>query len=79
MSDSPHVAFGVKLNQAMVRVESDSAQEQTRPVWPSDQFSAKGAISGDLPSAKPWRPCRAAFPKDGTNPNARVIVGSGSL
>src|SRR5262249_15460932 len=29
------------------------------------------AISGDLPSAKPWRSCRAAFPKDGTNPNAR--------
>jgi len=68
MSDSPHLAFGVK--QAMVRVESGSAQEQTRPVWPSDQFSGP---------AKPWRPCRAAFPKDGTNPNARVIVGSGSL
>ena len=42
MSDSPHVAFRVKLNQAMVRVESGSAQEQTWPVWPSDQFSAKG-------------------------------------
>jgi len=40
MSDSPHLAFGVK--QAMVRVESGSAQEQTWPVWPSDQFSAKG-------------------------------------
>jgi hypothetical protein len=52
MSDSPHVAFGVKLNQAMVRVECGSAREQTWPVWPADQFSAKGAISGDLPSAK---------------------------
>src|SRR5215510_7250493 len=58
----------------MVRVKSGSAQELTWPAWPADQFSAKGAISGDLPSAKPWRPCRAAFPKDGTNPNARVAV-----
>jgi hypothetical protein len=78
MSDLPRVAPG-QTDQAMVRVEFGSAQEQTWPVWPSDQFSAKGAISGDLPSAKPWRSCRAAFPKDGTNPTARVIVESGSL
>jgi hypothetical protein len=41
MSDLPRVAPG-QTDQAMVRVEFGSAQEQTWPVWPSDQFSERG-------------------------------------
>ena len=61
MSDSSHLAFGVK--QAMVRVECGSAQEQTRPVWPSDQFSGPSAAIYHLPS--PGVPAGPHFPRMG--------------
>jgi len=54
-----------QTDQAMVRVESGSAQELTWLAWPADQFSAPGPSAAIYHLPSPGVPAGPHFPRMG--------------